>query len=307
MDSKQYTPLTQSQMGIYLECMDKKGELAYNLPYLYVFDKSLDGERFCKAVETAIKAHPTLFTRLKLNGDEIPVMYIEEEPLSLKVEQFGGGDFKEYVKPFNLIGERLFHVNILEDGEHYYLLWDCHHIINDGTSMQTLLHDIETAYEGGSIEPEAMTLAEEAERERALRESDAREEGRKWYAENFDCEDLNTSLMPDQIPSCATTDFAERELQIDLQQVENFCKDNGIYKSTLFTTAYAFMLARYNNEQASLTRTVFNGRTDKRLGRTQGMFVKTLPFYCKFDDDTTVLDLLQVYLQFALCKVCRCA
>ena len=285
--------LTQSQMGIYLECMDKKGELAYNLPYLYVFDKSLDGERFCKAVEAAIKAHPTLFTRLKLNGDEIPVMYIEEEPLSLKVEQTDGTDFKEYVKPFNLIGERLFHVNILEDGEHYYLLWDCHHIINDGTSMQTLLHDIETAYEGGSIEPEAMTLAEEAERERALRESDAREEGRKWYAENFDCEDLNTGLLPDQIPSCATTDFAERELQIDLQQVENFCKDNGIYKSTLFTTAYAFMLARYNNEQASLTRTVFNGRTDKRLGRTQGMFVKTLPVYCKFDDDTTVLDLLQ--------------
>jgi hypothetical protein len=214
-------------------------------------------------------------------------MYIEEEPLSLKVEQFDGGDFKEYVKPFNLIGERLFHVNILEDGEHYYLLWDCHHIINDGTSMQTLLHDIETAYEGGIIEPETMTLAEEAEREKALRESDAREEGRKWYAENFDCEDLNTGLLPDQIPSCATTDFAERELQIDLQQVENFCKDNGIYKSTLFTTAYAFMLARYNNEQASLTRTVFNGRTDKRLGRTQGMFVKTLPFYCKFDDDTT--------------------
>ena len=55
MDSAQTYLLTPSQMGMYLECMDRKGELAYNLPYLYVFDKPLYAERFCHAVETAIK------------------------------------------------------------------------------------------------------------------------------------------------------------------------------------------------------------------------------------------------------------
>lgn len=40
-----HVALTQSQMGLYLECMERRGELCYNLPYLYVFDLSLDKDR----------------------------------------------------------------------------------------------------------------------------------------------------------------------------------------------------------------------------------------------------------------------
>ena len=39
------SPLTQSQYGLYVECMSHLGEAYYNLPYLYVLDPSLDGER----------------------------------------------------------------------------------------------------------------------------------------------------------------------------------------------------------------------------------------------------------------------
>ena len=138
--------LSQSQMGIYLECMEKEGELCYNLPYLYAFDLSLDATRLCRAVETAIKAHPTLFTKLALNDEGTPVQYIDEEPLQLSIERLEDGDLMKYVKPFQLVGDRLFHIDLLQDDEHIYLLWDCHHIINDGMSMQILLHDIETAY-----------------------------------------------------------------------------------------------------------------------------------------------------------------
>lgn len=46
--NKQHHALSQSQMGIYLECLDKE-DLCYTLPYLYVFDKSLDPVRLCRA------------------------------------------------------------------------------------------------------------------------------------------------------------------------------------------------------------------------------------------------------------------
>ena len=285
--------LTQSQMGVYLECIGKEGQLCYNLPYLYVFDHSLDSECFCRAVETALQAHPTVFTRLRLNDEGIPMQHIEEEPLTLTVERIEDRDFTRYVKPFQLVGGRLFNIHLLEDEEHYYLFWDCHHIVNDGSSLHVLLHDINAAYSGEALEPEVMTLADYAAQEQTRRTPEVREAGRQWYAAHFDCEDVVNGLMPDGEHKSDTAGHTERALDVDLQRVEQFCRDNAIYKSTLMTTAYAYLLARYAGEQASLTRTAYTGRADKRLSRTQGMFVKTMPIYCQFDDDTTVLDLLR--------------
>ena len=335
MVQKHFTELTQSQLGVYLQCIGREGTPCYNIPCLYVLEKKtntngrvLDGERFCRAVETAIMAHPTLFTRLSLNDEGIPMQHIEMEDLKLHIEplksdrnvpdigQPGNHErytlFARYLKPFRLLEDRLFHVHILEDDTRYYLLWDAHHIINDGTSMDILLNDIKAAYEADvpstcQLPEETMTLAEMAELEKTLRTSEAREEGRRWYAETFDCDDLSSGLSPDRdqtkgeegkvtyalMPGDNGADAIERTLDIDLDSVNSFCQENGVYKSTLMITAYAYLLARYNNEQTSLTRTVFNGRTDKRLNRTQGMFVKTIPVYCKFDDDTTILDLLR--------------
>ena len=58
------SPLSKVQFGIYVECVNHTGEICYNLPYLYVLDKSLDEDRLCKAIEQAVKSHPTLFTRI---------------------------------------------------------------------------------------------------------------------------------------------------------------------------------------------------------------------------------------------------
>jgi len=66
-----------------------------------------------------------------------------------------------------------------------------------------------------------------------------------------------------------------------------------VFKSNFFTTAYSYLLAKYNNEQESLFTTVYNGRTDKRFLHSVGMTVKTLPVYAKFDKDTKVIDYLK--------------
>jgi len=285
--------LTQSQMGVYLECVGKEGQLCYNIPYVYIFDHSLDRERFCRAVETALLAHPTLFTRLRLNDEGIPMQHIEEETLTLTVEKTEDRDFSRFVKPFQLVGGRLFNVRLLEDDEHFYFFFDAHHIIHDGSSKHILLRDIDVAYGGGTPDAEIMTLTEYAEQEQARRTPEVREAGRKWYAEHFDCDDVVMGLMPDREPDSDAIGYTERALGVDLERMEQFCRDNGVYKSTLMTTAYAYLLARYAGEQASMARTAYNGRSDKRLIHSHGMFVKTVPIYCKFDDDTTVLDLLR--------------
>ena len=290
-------PLSTSQFGIYVECANHQGEPCYNLPFVYVLDHSLDGQRLLEAVETAFQAHPTLFTRIELGEDEEPVQTLDmaNEQWSLNIEDIQDIEQEkaQFVEPFNIYGDRLFRFRLLRDQEHYYFMVDFHHIIMDGASFQILMQDIDKAYRGEPIAPEELTMMEVATDEAARRKTPAYDGAKKWFAANFDCGDTFTQFVPD----LEEPDYREgqllRTLSVDLGRVDEYCKNNGVFKSTLFTTAYAFLLAKFNNEQESLFNTIYNGRTDKRFNRSLGMTVKTLPVYAKFTNETTVLDLLK--------------
>ena len=290
------TPLSKTQYGLYVECVNHQGEVCYNLPYLYMLDGSLDGDRLCRAIESAVAAHPTLFTRIALDDNGEPFQVVTADGgFTIAVKPI---DDIEVVKPtlvapFDIYNDRLFRIRLLRDAKQYYLFIDYHHIIVDGTSMQLMLNDIDKAYHGVTLEPEVLTLADVAANEEAERQTPAFAEAKEWYAKNFDCGDVYTPLIPDREETVPAEASLLRTLSVSIDSVDAFCKSNGIFKSTLFTQAYALLLAKFNNEQESLFTTVFNGRQDKRLSRTVGMFVKTLPVYAKFTKDTTVLDFLR--------------
>ena len=289
-------PLSKSQYGLYVECVAHQGEACYNLPYVYVLDGSLDGQQLCRAIETAVKAHPTLFTRISLDDGGDPMQTVDpDETFELSVETVADIEAVKpsLIVPFNIYGDRLFHIRLLKDAEHYYFFLDIHHIIGDGTTLKVMLGDVDKAYKGEPLEPEALTMAEVAIAEAALRQTSAFEEGKQWYAQQFDCGDCFTQLMPDLEITEHSEASLMRTLSVDMARVDVFCKENGVFKSNFFTTAYSYLLAKYNNEQESLFTTVYNGRTDKRFLHSVGMTVKTLPVYAKFDKDTKVIDYLK--------------
>ncbi len=294
---KQLAPLSKVQYGIYVECAGHIGEICYNLPYLYILDKSIDAGRLRDAIVEAVKAHPTLFTRIELTDEGKPMQAIdlEQEDWTLEIEETNDIEKRtaQLVAPFDIYHDRLFRIHLLRDASHLYMFIDYHHLIVDGTSMTLLLHDINDAYNGTPIQAEGISLAEIASGEEALRQSAAFEKAKRWYAVNFDCSDTYTPLLPDKEEEVVGEAHLLRTLSTDMNRVEEFCQRNGIYKSTLFTMAYAYLLAKYNNEQESLFNTVYNGRTSKQLAHTVGMFVKTLPVYARFSADTTVLDYLR--------------
>ena len=290
--------MSKSQYGIYAECVGHENEIYYNLPYLYVLDGSLDAERLCRAIETMLKAHPTFFTRIGVDDEGEPFQTIDmdhEEEFSHSVERVTDieAEKQRFVEPFQLYGGRLFHTKVMRDAEHIYWFFDAHHIIFDGVSIDIMLHDVEAAYGGRILAPEDMTQQELALVEAEKRKTPAFEENKEWYAKNFDCGDCYTPLLPDLELQGKSEASLTRTLNVGLDKVEQFCKDNGIHRSNFFMAAYAFLLAKYAGEQQSLFATVYNGRTDERFERSIGMSIKTLPVYAQFTDESTVLDFLK--------------
>ena len=281
-------PLTKTQYGLYVECSQHAGEPCYNIPYLYVFDGSLDAERLRQAIEKAVANHPELFTRIELNADGEPVQRVAES-VEFKVECLETSDIEyekaNFIQPFDLLKDQLFRMRLLRDKAHYYLLQDIHHIISDGTSRQVLLADIERAYNGERLEVRGERLEE------ANANADF-EADKAWYAAHFDCSDTYSPLLNDLEETVLKEGKLTHQMAIEPARVEQFCKVNGIYKSTFFTSVYAFLLAKYNNEPEVLFNTIYNGRNKENAHRI-GMFVRTFPMYTKWDNETKVLDWLK--------------
>ena len=293
---KTSAPLTKTQYGLYVECLNHPGEPCYDVPFLYVLDGSLDEERLRKAVETAVAAHPTLFTRIELTDQGEPVQTIDDtETFSLQVEHIDDIEAakKTMIQPFNIVDGRLFFIRLLRDKDHFYFFQNVHHTIFDGSSQGIMLADIEKAYNGEPLEAEQLTMAQLAVDEEKQRETAAFEEDKKWYADNFDCGDCYSPLLPDRDDKQFVDALLTRKMAVDMDRVDAFCKANGIFRSSVFTAAYSYLLAKYNNEQQALFSTLHNGRADKRCSHTVGMMVKTVPVYAKFDDDTRVHDFIK--------------
>ncbi len=247
---KKTAPLSKSQYGIYVECANHQGESCYNLPYIYILDHSLDATRLCRAIETAVMAHPTLFTRISLSDDGEPMQSIDEhESFSISVEHIA--DFESVkqslVTPYDIFKDRLFRIRLFDDGANFYLFIDYHHLIADGTSMQLMLNDIDRAYRGMPLDSEQKILIDQVEEERMARESQNFLEAKKWYAQIFDCNDTFTQLQPDLEITEHSEDNMVRILDIDMSNVDDFCHRTGIFRCTLFIAAYSYLLAKYNN------------------------------------------------------------
>ena len=293
---KTSAPLTKTQYGLYVECLNHPGEPCYDVPFLYVLDGSLDEDRLRKAVETAVAAHPTLFTRIELTDEGEPVQTIDDtETFSLQVEHIDDIEAakKTMIQPFNIVDGRLFYIRLLRDKEHFYFFQNVHHTIFDGSSQAIMLADIEKAYNGEPLDAEQLTMAQLAVEEDKQRGTAAFEEDKKWYADHFECGDCYSPLLPDRDDKQFVDAILTRTMAVDMDRMDAFCKANGVFRSSVFTAAYGYLLAKYNNEQQALFSTVHNGRADKRSSRTVGMMVKTVPVYAKFDDDTRVLDFIK--------------
>lgn len=289
-------PLSKSQYGLYVDCMNNIGKVCYNCSFNYQLDASLNGEQLCRAIETAFKAHPALFTRISQNEDGEPVQSVDmsQDSWSMQVEPPCDieNQIANFVQPYNLHEDRLFRARLIKDTDCYHFLLDIHHIVSDGTTFQILLDDIERAYYGQEIPAEQLSLTEQAQAEAELRQTSVFDEEKSWYAQNFENSETYTQLTPDlEIPGHKEGVYSHT-LNVPIESIDAFCKENGIFKSNLFTAAYSFLMAKYNNEQEVFFPTAYNGRSDKRLANTVGMFVKTLPVQIKFNNDTTVLDLL---------------
>lgn len=296
-DNHKSMPLSQSQMGIYVESIQHPNELVYHMPFLYTLNKSIDLERLREALYKVIEAHPAFYSYYSSDDDGEPVVTLRKElPIVVDIESVADMEAVKHdiARRFDLADSRPVHIALYSGVEHNYMLFEVHHIIADGASASVLMDEIDRAYRGEDIDAEDYTFMDVTAEELRLRGgSEEYDEARRWHEANFNIGDVDTQLIADRNDRERRVVHKEYGLSVDVDNIRNLMSSTGVKAGTLFTSAFALVMSKFTGDDQVLFSTIWHGRSDKRMARTMGMFVKTLPVYYAFNRDMTLAQLFE--------------
>ncbi len=290
-------PLMQNQMGVFVEMGIDSSSLDYNIPLMMKLSDKIDTAKLQKAVCTAIDAHPYIKTTLKADKSG-NARAIRQDDCKCEVDIIKTDTLPkttDLVRPFNLMGGKLYRVEIYETNNGNYLFIDVHHIVSDGTSLAILLNDINLAYKGEKIDTEIFTGFEAALEEEQLRSSEKYETSKNYFDTLLN--GCNTECMP---AKCAEPNAKEGDCTIydyslgkKSAEIIAYCQKNNITMNAFFNAVFSHVLATFLHADDVTYCTVYNGRNDSRLANSFSMLVKTLPVHGLLMPESSVLDYIQ--------------
>ncbi|MBP3720628.1 MAG: AMP-binding protein, partial [Clostridia bacterium] len=277
-EKQEYYPITENQRGILVDWQLNQGTTQYNIPDVGFFENT-EGEALAEAVRQAVCAHPALRTRFEYrDGDvmqrrndgetpEVSVISLTEKP----DEAF----FQERVRPFDLMNERLYRLEVYTCDKDAWLFMDIHHTVFDGISGMIFLEDVRKALAGETLTPETVTAWDYAlyEQEQLTGESFEKMEQRfDALVEGAQTAVLPSDGHPDGKPEGMVT------LRMPAEKINAFCEKCGVTPGSYLQAAFAETVRRISREEKVLYTTISSGRSaGPALMNTVGMFVRTLP------------------------------
>ena len=292
-DIPKSSPLTDSQRGVYLECMDEPESTMYNIPFVCELPKDIDLNKFINAVRTVAGKHQVLNVTIQA-PEGVPEMIYHPAEFVISKTKVKDLDqaCRDFVKPFDLENGPLYRFEIMQSGDKTAFVFDIHHLVFDGTSSEAFISQIADVYNGKDCPSEKLTMFDVASSEEALKDSPEYHDAQKYFQGKLDGFEFDSKLVPDQVIDkefigSGTINISSAD-KFDFAAVSDFVKKNKITENTLFLGAFAYALAKFNGTDNSSFCTVNNGRHDPRLDTSVGMFVRTMPLYYEIDEKTSV-------------------
>ena len=281
MEKEKYK-LLKSEMGIVSEYINKEG-VEYNLPFAFEI-KNYDYNKVLFVLENIIFNNDVFKTRYINDIDGIKKIKIEP---SFKVEVIEyPNDLRELVQKFDLFHDNLFRFYILENKDKHYLFFDFYHSIMDGTSINLFIKDFfELYYNENSIYDEKKSIFDSSTNSNETYISD-----KEYYKGIYLNNEVDSLPIYDKKDDVINGNNLNIRLDVDRNILNVFLKNNNIKTSSYFNLCFSYLLKLLSLNDEILYLTIFNGRNDLNKN-LYGMFVRTMPFYFKFNSFNTLDEL----------------
>ncbi len=299
--------LSSSQQRIWMLSQFEGGNVAYNMPGVFLLEGTVDVNAMEKAFHALINRHEALRTRFveDIETGEIRqfIDSLEESNFKLAFEEtkclhLSENDLNKYIEEekhyqFNLSKESLIKAKLVKvDDTKTILVFVIHHIVSDGWSLEIITNELFAYYNAYSknqeisLAPLIIQYKDYAAWEQNLISSEKMNESKAYWENQFKDEipvlDLPTDKKRPLHKSYAGKLITQTLPADTLKTFRALCQKNN---STLFMGLFSvvnYVLYKYSNQKDIIIGTPIAGREHSSLQNQVGVYINTLALRTQF-------------------------
>jgi amino acid adenylation domain-containing protein len=295
VEKKEYYPLSSSQNRFYMLQQMEPSSVAYNMLAALTVEGTPGKEILEKAFEHLVYRHESLRTSfMPVKGE--PVQKIHNR-VEFKIDWYDLGNSKElmpnayclmpeailktFVRPFDLSHAPLLRLGLGKCAENNYLLmFDMHHIVFDGLSMNIFLKELSVLLKGEELPVIRNEYKDFASWQyKRLTSGTPNKEESYWLKEFIP--PLPVLQLPLDFPRPQYQRFEGNSIPFLLEgwlfkKIRQLSKKTRTTLFMLLLTALNILLARYSEQEDIIIGSPISGRYHKDLEPVMGLMIETL-------------------------------
>jgi len=313
----EYYPLSYAQRRLWIICQFEEDSRAYNIVGAVTISGDFKAEVFQQAVQALIHRHESLRTVFINVKGEPKQKIIKDLPYTLEPIDLRG--FNEIEKEkntreifrvdanqvFNLEKGPLFLFKLLRlEDKKYFLIFNCHHLVNDGWSIGIINNELFTLYNSflnnqtNSLPPLELQYKDYTLWHNHLIESREMDAYAPYWFEKFKDKPNGIELPLDHPRKPLQTFNGGRVyFTVNRRQLETLHRLNREENVTLFMTMLALVavfLHHYTAQEDIIVASPMAGRQKAELQSMIGFLVNTLVYRMQINPDLTFNQFLQL-------------
>ncbi|WP_246028057.1 condensation domain-containing protein, partial [Paenibacillus xylaniclasticus] len=300
VQQQSYYPLSSAQTRLFVAYEMDRLNTAYNMPAVIELKGTLDRERAEQAVLALIERHEALRTTFEPIDGEIVQKIHATASFSIDLISISSDEqlttiIQEWVRPFDLSHAPLVRIALVDwIDDRYFMLFDMHHIISDGVSMNIFIREFIALYNGQTLSPSSIQYKDYAVWQKDQLKSGRLERQEKYWLKNFS-EEPSTFEFPTDYPRPVSESYEGNRLNYVLDKgiTEGLKQMAQLTESTLFTVllaAYKVWLSKWSGQLDVVSGIVTSGRSRPETEDVIGMFAVTLPLRSRLNLDLKFTD-----------------
>ena len=285
VEKMDYYALSPAQRRLYFLWQMTPGSAAYNEYSVLEMNGPVDKNRFEETFKKLIARHESFRTYFVRVGDDVRQRIAPEVHFQVDYVEVEGEGLETVmnrsIRPFDLEKPPLLRVKLIRfQAGRYWLIYDMHHIITDGTSMAVLLKEFAALYTGESLEPLRIQYKDFSQWQDSREGKDVLKKQESYWLQEFQAEIPVLQLYTDY-PRPELQGFEGDRLRLVLGEEDTLIlKAYALkYDVTLFMLLlgiYNVLLSHLSGQEDIVIGTPIAARRHADLQCIIGMFVNTL-------------------------------
>ena len=282
---REYYPLSSEQTRMFVLDQMEKDSCRYNICRAELIKDEIDFARLKRIIERLVQRHESLRTHFDYIDGE-PVQIIQKE-IDFEIELMEASPaslshiVEEFKRPFDISKAPLFRVGFvkLATGECLFI-YDIHHIITDGLSMEVFFEDFANLYKEVELNVLTIQYKDYAIWQKAFLESEFIKRQEEYWLGIFS-DAVPVLRLPTDFkrPKFMDTDGSRVSKMLSEEETDklnSFALGLDMTQFMILLAAYNIILAKYSTQEDIVIGTFVAGRPIKEVEKIMGIFVNTL-------------------------------